>query len=503
MLAAGICGYSGGQTCFDVSTAACGNNPTPVASGDLNGDGRPDVIVGNLDSDTISLLFHNGAGFDAPVPHSAGDQPWGVAIGDLNGDDRPDVVVANFGPASSNVHVRFNQGAGVLGPPTTLVAGARPITPVIVDLDGDTDNDIVVTNFVGDSFSVFKNNGNGTFAAAVTYGAGNDPQGMACADLNGDSFPDVVTVDIGSDTVSVFMNNGSGVFGVRTPYATGPNPYYCVLVNLDTDGDRDIAITNYNNSNAGSVTVMKNNGDGTFSGRVDYAAGNGPIGIDAADFDGDCDADLLVSHYLSNSVMTMINAGGGTFPSRPQTGVAGFGYGLVAGDFDGDGAPDGVVAMRQSNTVTLLGNECWVIGAQPSDASVCPLGTAQFSVSANGPESFAWYKNGLPLSDGPTETGSVVSGANDATVSIEHCTEEDEGVYACVVTTGCHERTSQGVTLTVCPPDFDCDGFVSGVDFDLYVQAFEAGEMSADFDGDGFVTGIDFDLYVQSFEAGC
>ena len=57
------------------------------------------------------------------------------------------------------------------------------------------------------------------------------------------------------------------------------------------------------------------------------------------------------------------------------------------------------------------------------------------------------------------------------------------------------------VALT-CPADFDGDGFITGIDFDLFVQAFEAGEMPADFDGDGFITGIDFDLYVAAYEAG-
>lgn len=54
-----------------------------------------------------------------------------------------------------------------------------------------------------------------------------------------------------------------------------------------------------------------------------------------------------------------------------------------------------------------------------------------------------------------------------------------------------------------CAADFDGDGFVTGIDFDLYVAAFEAGDLTADFDGDGFITGIDFDLYVAAYEAGC
>ena len=55
----------------------------------------------------------------------------------------------------------------------------------------------------------------------------------------------------------------------------------------------------------------------------------------------------------------------------------------------------------------------------------------------------------------------------------------------------------------VCPADFDGDGFVTGIDYDLYVAAFEEGSSAADFDGDGFITGIDFDLYVAAFEKGC
>lgn len=54
-----------------------------------------------------------------------------------------------------------------------------------------------------------------------------------------------------------------------------------------------------------------------------------------------------------------------------------------------------------------------------------------------------------------------------------------------------------------CPADFNLDGFVTGQDYDLYVQAFENGEVAADFDSDGFITGVDFDHYVQAFEADC
>jgi hypothetical protein len=57
--------------------------------------------------------------------------------------------------------------------------------------------------------------------------------------------------------------------------------------------------------------------------------------------------------------------------------------------------------------------------------------------------------------------------------------------------------------IPTCPADFDGDGFVTGMDFDSYVRAFEAGAASADFDADGFVTGLDYDLFVAAFELLC
>ncbi len=58
-------------------------------------------------------------------------------------------------------------------------------------------------------------------------------------------------------------------------------------------------------------------------------------------------------------------------------------------------------------------------------------------------------------------------------------------------------------TNSCCPSDFNHDGFVNGDDFDLYVEAFTAGNIAADFDGNGFVTGDDFDAFVAAFVDGC
>ena len=140
------------------------------------------------------------------------------------------------------------------------------------------------------------------------------------------------------------------------------------------------------------------------------------------------------------------------------------------------------------------------IANQPDDLSACRGGAAIFSVAASNPDtlSYRWRFNQTPLDDTDRISGSFTD-----TLAISNLSASDEGAYDCVVTNECGSTTSDAATLTICASDFDCDGFVTGVDYDFYVQAFEAGDMRSDFDGDSFLTGIDFDLYVVAFETGC
>ena len=86
---------------------------------------------------------------------------------------------------------------------------------------------------------------------------------------------------------------------------------------------------------------------------------------------------------------------------------------------------------------------------------------------------------------------------------LQQCTTYYWGVRAVNPNGSTNSTPVQFSFTTRSPADFDGDGFVTGVDYDLYVLAFEAGDMTADFDGDGFITGVDFDLYVAAFENAC
>ena len=179
---------------------------------------------------------------------------------------------------------------------------------------------------------------------------------------------------------------------------------------------------------------------------------------------------------------------GGTFTPIPYTGAPGY----YLARWSDTGAP-------------------W-IAAQPLDVSpACPGITATFeAVPASGFDTltFRWQRESAPgifadLADGATPWGSSVSGAATPALAIADARAEDTGRYRCIISDGCGSIASDSAALTICLADFDCDGFVNGVDFDTFLDEFSWGTAAADINRDGFTNGVDFDGYVDAFVLGC
>jgi hypothetical protein len=161
----------------------------------------------------------------------------------------------------------------------------------------------------------------------------------------------------------------------------------------------------------------------------------------------------------------------------------------------------GVIFLADNVTVTML-CQAPVISAQPAPVAVCPAGSATFSVSAGSTAglSYQWRKNASPI-----DVGVNASAVTDVlVVSASGATDGGgPGSYDCVITSACGSSTTDSAMLTICPADFNCDGFVDFFDFDEFVLAFESGTPAADFNSDGFVDFFDFDDFVLAFETGC
>ncbi|HBB94854.1 MAG TPA: hypothetical protein DC054_05635, partial [Blastocatellia bacterium] len=160
-----------------LNTIVLGNggiNPYSVAVSDFNGDGKLDVVTANQDSDNITIRLGNGAGgFGVPNNISLGSgpiRPLSVAVGDLNGDGRPDVVTANS--ISTKVSVLLGNGAGGFATPIAFDLGPGvndPASVVLSDLNGDGRLDVITANRISNNITVLLGNGAGGFGIPNSF----------------------------------------------------------------------------------------------------------------------------------------------------------------------------------------------------------------------------------------------------------------------------------------------------------------------------------------------
>ena len=365
-----------------------GQNPYPVAIGDLDGDGRPDLAVANSNSSSVSV-FRNvssvgsiGAGsFAAGQDFTTGANPNSIAIGDLDGDGKPDLAITNYSSNTvsvfRNISVTGNLGAGSFAARQDFATGPSPGPLVIGDLDGDGKPDLAVVNQSSDSISVLRNTssigtlGAGSFAARQAFATSTNPRSIAIGDLDGDSKPDLAVVNFSMSTMSVFRNTsstgsiGTGSFASKQDFETGSLPSSVAIGDLDGDGKADLAVANQmartvsvfrNISSAGSINA------GSFAARQDFVTGMFPFSVAIGDLNGDGKPDLALANQGSKSVSVYRNTsttgsiGAGSFAPRQDFTTGSTPSLLAIGDLDGDGKPDMVVAKGTANIVSVLRN---------------------------------------------------------------------------------------------------------------------------------------------------
>ena len=145
------------------------------------------------------------------------------------------------------------------------------------------------------------------FESWISYDVGDYPFGIYAADLDGDLDADLAVANYQDNTVSILRNNGDGSFAPKTDYVTGTYPYSVIACDLDQDGDDDLVVPN-SGYLVNTISVFKNNGDGTFLPKVDYPTGAYPYSVYASDFDKDGDLDVAVANNGSYTVSILKNS---------------------------------------------------------------------------------------------------------------------------------------------------------------------------------------------------
>lgn len=257
------------------------NTPGEMTLGDVNGDGKLDLALDHHDSYGVMLLLGDGQGGFALAPNSPiimknGQHPHthGLALGDLNGDGKLDLVTTNSNP-DNDVSVMVGDGRGgftpALGSP--FAVGPSPYPFALADLNLDGKPDIVATNTaLGPDrekqltstrvLTLLLGNGQGDFRPTQTPLRTEAPWFVAVGDVNGDRKPDIVATHYERPELTVLIGDNKGGFTEvdGSPFDLGHAAWQVALSDIDRDGKADIVA-----AADSEVRVMLGNGRGGFT----------------------------------------------------------------------------------------------------------------------------------------------------------------------------------------------------------------------------------------------
>ena len=348
-----------------------------IAVADVDGNGLPDIL-GLVSTDLggmptpgyVSTRYQISAGSFAlpPTRFGVGTGPANFVVADINGDGRPDLVVANADDQTVSVRLADPANPGSFLPAILLATpGRTPLDVAVGNLSGHTDGlmDIVVAapwapplpGYIlppmPPSVLVFTQTAPGTFNAPVFYYVGGDPQAVTVADLDGNGLADIA-VATSANTVSVLLQTSAGVFAPEVDYATGIQPVAITAADLNGDGKLDLLTANYGAAispgTQGLSVLLHGATPGTFAAPVNYTTAYRASGLAVGDLNGDGKPDAAVacqglpgSPGAVSVFLQDATTAGALLPAVNYPGVSGP-MGVAIGDMNGDGHPDLAIA---------------------------------------------------------------------------------------------------------------------------------------------------------------
>jgi hypothetical protein len=246
-----------------------------------------------------------------------------------------------------------------------MVTGPYPAAVAVGDFDRDGNPDLAVIMQGNDRVYLYSGDGTGSFHFAISYLVGSQPSAIVATDLNHDGKLDLAVTNRQDGTVSILLGNGNATFGTAVAYAVGSLPNLIVADSFDPDGFVDLVTANTGDAcgppfaPCGSISLLRNNGDGTFHAgtTLTLPAGDVPSGIASGVFTAGGDTDLVVTSRSNNEFMVYLGDGGGDFPvTRGPFATLSAGAVVVA-DFNHDGMMDVAITRLSYGDVSLqLGN---------------------------------------------------------------------------------------------------------------------------------------------------
>ncbi|HEV8038468.1 MAG TPA: FG-GAP-like repeat-containing protein [Bryobacteraceae bacterium] len=366
------------------------NTPGPLAVGDMNGDGIPDIVTNG-----ITILLGDGKGGFPTRKDFLNTNSNPVILADFDGDGKMDVVIAvgnptvlsreyTTGPGLPNTEdeltVFFGDGAGgldgapLLPSPAPVTSRSAPFNfpgglyPDVAVTSGDFNKDGISDMAFVSGFqylSVFLGSASDAITSTFSYDfTVADPQAyptsVVATDFNQDGIPDLavaVARPTGPGSILIFLGKGDGNFLAPASSNAPGSIWSLVTGDFNKDGHADLAAINTsNNFQTDQVVVFLGKGDGTFAPPATYAAGMGALALAAGDFNQDGFDDIAVA--TESGINLLLGEADGTLSagakmaSPPGTSL----MSLAAGDLNGDDKLDLISGFQPQGVAILFGN---------------------------------------------------------------------------------------------------------------------------------------------------
>ena len=322
-----------------------------LVSGDINGDGREDLVTSGYLAMNLSVLLSDGADlFHEAIEFPLADSPDCIATGDLDENGTVDLIV---GLHSGTLQILLSASDGSLNLGTTLKSDPFPAFLASPDIDADGHLDIAVG--VPGGIDVYLGHGDGTFEPQVFFEVERGGRQFAFADFNADGVLDAAN-NASFNGFSVLLGTVEGLFAdpIIIPGPIGQSWTYVSAADLNVDGADDLIFANLEHDD---ITVLIGHGDGTFAEPVHYDVGQGPSQLVNEDFNGDGFPDVAVANETGGTMSVRFGIGDGTLGPEHLFGTREKAVSIVAGEFDARLGIDIAIACGGNNTgVNVLRN---------------------------------------------------------------------------------------------------------------------------------------------------